>query len=43
MSNLKNCRDCKFLSRETESWEMSHIYWYECSARPQVENLELPF
>ena len=29
------CFDCQFLSRETESWEMPHICWWECMARPQ--------
>lgn len=32
--NARSCFNCRFLIRTTESWEMPHIYWYECNARP---------
>jgi len=39
-----NCRDCANLARETESWEMPHIFWFECVAKPHVANLtSFPF
>jgi len=39
-----NCRDCVKLRRETESWEMPHIFWFECEAKPHVSNLtSFPF
>lgn len=28
------CFSCRYLTRGTESWEMPHIWWYECDARP---------
>lgn len=34
-----NCRNCGEFVREQESWEMPHIYWYECAARPGMANL----
>lgn len=33
------CRTCRHLSLQTESWEMPHIAWYECGARPANEHL----
>ena len=39
-----DCRNCAKLRRETESWEMPHIFWFECSAKPHVANLKsFPF
>jgi len=30
--------------REIESWEHPDIYWYECAAKPNVDNLtSFPF
>ena len=41
---MNNCRDCRFLHREQESWEMPECYWYECSAIPAMSNLSsFPF
>jgi hypothetical protein len=38
------CVSCKYFSRQSESWEMDHIYWYECSKRPANESLKtFPF
>jgi hypothetical protein len=38
------CFTCKHLRRETESWEMPQIAWYECDKRPQNSNLRnFPF
>lgn len=40
----KSCRACVHLRRATESWEMPHIQWWECAARPSMENLRtFPF
>lgn len=33
------CFNCKHLSRQTESWEMPHVWWYECEARHANEYL----
>lgn len=39
-----SCYDCKHLRRETESWEMPHIRWWECSANKSRANLlSFPF
>ena len=43
-----SCYTCKHRHsyRETESWEMPHIFWYEhvCDARPTIANLkQFPF
>ena len=44
MSDLHSCHACQHLHREAESWEMPHIWWWECSARPSMENLKsFPF
>jgi hypothetical protein len=41
---MKSCANCENYVREEESWEMPHIYWYECKARPGMENLtSFPF
>lgn len=38
------CRHCAHLVRETECWEMPHIQWWECAARPGLANLRsFPF
>jgi len=38
------CRRCAHLVRETESWEMPHIWWWECAAIPGRANLKsFPF
>lgn len=40
----RSCYNCKHLFRETESWEMSWIWWYKCTERPSMENLaSFPF
>lgn len=39
-----SCYTCAHFHREEESWEMPHIWWYECSARPSMANLKsFPF
>lgn len=39
-----SCSSCKHFTKETESWEMPWVYWYECSSLPGVENLKnFPF
>ena len=39
-----SCRDCRHLRRESEGWEYPHIWWWECRARPAMENLRsFPF
>ena len=41
---MNACRDCKWLLREQESWEMPHIWWWECTERPAMANLRsFPF
>jgi hypothetical protein len=41
---LHSCYACQFLIRETESWEMPHIWWWECRERPAMANLKsFPF
>ncbi len=38
------CRDCKNFVKQTESWDMPHIFWYECAAEVQMSNLRsFPF
>ena len=38
------CRSCRFFAKETESWEMPHVWWYECRKRPANEHLKsFPF
>lgn len=40
----KSCMSCRYIRKEEESWEMSHIYWYECVKVPQNNNLcNFPF
>lgn len=46
--NDKSCYTCKHrsITRESESWELDHIYWYvhECAVRPSIANLkQFPF
>jgi len=44
MTMANNCRACKYFLRAVESWEMPHIWWYECRARPGFSNLKsFPF
>lgn len=39
-----SCHECKHLRHETESWEMPHIWWWECRANKGMENLKsFPF
>lgn len=33
------CFSCVHLVKETESWEMPHVAWFECTAMPHVSNL----
>lgn len=41
---LPGCYTCKHLRRETESWEMPHIWWMNCEALPSMANLKsFPF
>ena len=45
---LPSCRSCEHydVHKETESWEMPYIFWYEhsCSAKNGVSNLkQFPF
>jgi len=37
---MDGCYSCVYLIRQTESWEMPHIAWYECKARPANECLK---
>lgn len=40
----RSCFNCAHLLRESESWEMPHIRWYECKARPSNVHLKsFPF
>ena len=34
------CFDCRYLIKGYESWEMPHIEWWECKARPANEMLK---
>lgn len=39
-----SCYNCGECVREVESWELEHIYWYECDAVPGMANLRnFPF
>ena len=45
---MQSCFTCKHRHshKETESWEMPHIYWWEhsCNAHPGIANLkQFPF
>ncbi len=41
---MNSCHECKHLHRETESWELPDIWWWECAARPGLANLKsFPF
>lgn len=40
----RDCRVCVHFIRQTESWEMPHIAWYECKKIPSMANLlSFPF
>lgn len=40
----RSCYNCKHLYRDEESWEMPHIFTYECNARPHNSMLaQFPF
>lgn len=48
INTRKSCFDCKHYhaEKEIESWELSHIFWWEhsCSVRPNISNLkQFPF
>lgn len=44
MANQHSCVSCTHFRKETESWELSHIYWFTCDFRPANENLKnFPF
>lgn len=44
LRELVSCRDCKHFKIESDGWEMPHIAWPACSARPQMANLKsFPF
>lgn len=39
-----SCYDCAHRHKEIESYEMPHIWWWECAARPGMANLKsFPF
>lgn len=41
---LHSCKQCKYLRRESESWEMPDIRWWECRKHPEYEQLlSFPF
>jgi len=45
---MNSCYTCKHRHshKETESWEMPHIFWWEhsCDTRPNIANLkQFPF
>lgn len=40
----RSCRNCKHFYRDSESWEMDHIWWWECNLHPEYKNLtSFPF
>ena len=42
--STNRCRECRFFSKEFESWEMPDIYWFNCSRHPQYTHLRsFPF
>ncbi len=43
MSKLPSCKNCQHLFTQTESWELSHIWWYECSEREFRPESKFPF
>ena len=44
MTEERSCYTCRHLRRETESWEMPHIVYWSCRARPQNSMLwQFPF
>jgi hypothetical protein len=34
------CTNCVHYIRQEESWEMPHIFWYECKVVPSAANLK---
>lgn len=41
---MNSCRECKHVRRETESWELPHIFYYVCKKAPGMANLRsFPF
>ncbi len=41
---VHSCGSCASLAKEVESWELQHIWWWECDSRPGVQNLtSFPF
>lgn len=41
---MANCRRCKHFYKDSESWEMPHIWWYACNEKPNYMNLKsFPF
>jgi hypothetical protein len=39
-----SCFSCEALLRQTESWVMPDVWWFECPRRPGIENLrQWPF
>ena len=44
IEKLRSCRDCIHCSKEVESDEVLHVWWWKCAARPGVPNLRsFPF
>jgi hypothetical protein len=40
----KSCFTCRYLRRESESWELPDIVWFECRAYKQISMLkQFPF
>lgn len=40
MAERGSCFRCVHFRKESESWEMPHVRWYECAWRPMNENLK---
>ena len=41
---MNACHRCANLRREEESWEMPHIWWWECAYKEGMANLKsFPF
>lgn len=41
---MNACGNCKHLRREQESWELPHIWWWDCARHPARANLRsFPF
>lgn len=37
---MAGCWNCRFFRRESESWELDHLYYYVCDANHKMEYLK---